>query len=639
MNRISKQNRKTMTQQKSNPFKAGNWVRGEHFFGRSELVRTILDGQYRYIWLAGMRRIGKTSVLKQLEWQCHTSPYRERYVPLFWNMQGAGDVEGLAELLVESVEDALPWFAQTTLQISDLEGKNLFDMLRTLKNAVRQSGKELLLLCDECEELLNVQQQSPNALPRLRRFFEQGEDVLTVLTATRRLLALSHHPADRTSPFLHGFLPPIWLGELEPEAARALVARGGFSNEVVEQICRECNNHPYLLQQLASRVFECGDVTQSIRELAADAALANYFAVDYDLLDEPEKKVLQQILLETAIDEAALSRKTAFQSENVAAILQALRQMGFIRRENTQWKIANVFLASWLKRTLPALPQTEDAASAAGGSSELVGQVVGHYRVEAFIGKGGMGTVWKATDQRLHRAVALKMLSGTLADDPAIVARFRQEAQAVARLNHPHIAQIFDVGIYQGLPFLVMEYVEGQTLDAWRQTAGSPDQHMEVALQIAAGVAHAHDKGVVHRDIKPGNILVTPEGVVKITDFGLAKIAEAATNLTETGESMGTPAYMAPEQVAGVATDARTDIYSLGVVWYELYAGRLPYQATGKAALVYAIIHEPPEDIRLWCPDLPEKWAAAIMHMLAKKPDERPQNIREILQILADNTR
>jgi serine/threonine protein kinase len=393
------------------------------------------------------------------------------------------------------------------------------------------------------------------------------------------------------------------------------------------------------LQQLASRVFECGDVTQSIREMAADAALANYFAVDYDLLDEPEKKVLQQILLETAIDEAALSRKTAFQSENVAAILQALRQMGFIRRENTQWKIANVFLASWLKRTLPALPQTEDAASAAGGSSELVGQVVGHYRVEAFIGKGGMGTVWKATDQRLHRAVALKMLSGTLADDPAIVARFRQEAQAVARLNHPHIAQIFDVGIYQGLPFLVMEYVEGQTLDAWRQTAGSPDQQMEVALQIAAGVAHAHDKGVVHRDIKPGNILVTPEGVVKITDFGLAKIAEAATNLTETGESMGTPAYMAPEQVAGVATDARTDIYSLGVVWYELYAGRLPYQATGKAALVYAIIHEPPEDIRLWCPDLPEKWAAAIMHMLAKKPDERPQNIREILQILADNTR
>ena len=627
-----------MTPLIGNPFKAGNWVRGEHFFGRSALIRAILEGQYRYVWLAGMRRIGKTSVLKQLEWQCHKTPYRERYVPLFWNMQGAASVEGLAELLVESVEDAMPWFATIELDISALEEKNLFDILRALKNAVRNSGRELLLLCDECEELLNVQQQNPEALPRLRRFFQQGEDVLTVLTATRRLLALRHHPTDQTSPFLHGFLPPVWLGELEPEAASALVKRGGFPRKVVEQICRECNNHPYLLQQLASRVYENGNVAQSIREMAADPALANYFAVDYDLLDKPEKQVLQCILQDSATDEAVLVRKTAFQSENIAAIVQALRQMGFICNENGKWKIANIFLSSWLKRTLPpTIPFNNSASDGAGGSvgtGDLLGQIVEHYRVESFIGKGGMGTVWKATDQRLHRAVAVKILSNSLADDPAILARFQREAQAVARLNHGNIAQIFDVGIYQGLPFLVMEYVEGQTLDVWCRIGVPQRQQMDVVRQIAAGVAHAHEKGVVHRDLKPGNILVTHDSMVKITDFGLAKIAETANRLTETGDSMGTPAYMAPEQVAGVATDERTDIYALGVLWYELFAGCLPYRATGKAALVYAIVHEPPEDIRQWCTDLPESWATIIMRMLAKKPADRPQNMPEILQLL-----
>lgn len=611
---------------RKNPFIAGNWVRGENFFGRDDRVREILDGKYRYVWIAGTRRIGKTSLLKELELRCG-----DAYLPLFWNMQGAGDAGGLAELLLESVEDAEDRFAESGVAVAEMESLSLFEMLRYLKKCARQSGKTLLLLCDECEELLNIEAANPEVLPRLRRFFQQGEGVLTVITATRRLLQLETASSANTSPFLHGFTPPVFLRELDEAAATALVSRGNFAPEIVREICQTCHNHPYLLQQLAARFFESGDLPESIREMALDPTLGQFFAVDFAMLDDREKQVLRYILDESALSEADLVAKTALRSENVAAIVQALLQLGFVRRDGQRLQIANLFLEKWLLRESESLFAAPQVSSSGISGSGFTGRKIGHYRIETAIGRGGMGSVWRAIDERLQRTVALKILSPVLLNDPQAEARFRQEARAAAALNHPNIAQIFDIGVADELPFLALEFVAGGTLADWRNAhADDFSAKLSIAKQIADGLAHAHAQGVVHRDIKPENILVTATGQPKITDFGLAKIQDNASQLTQTGDSMGTPAYMAPEQVAGVSTDERTDIYSLGVVLFELFCGERPFAANAKAALVYSIMHESPKSACDIDPSLPRELCDLLAKMLQKSPDDRPQTIAAV---------
>ncbi|MCE7960468.1 MAG: serine/threonine protein kinase, partial [Acidobacteria bacterium ACB2] len=230
----------------------------------------------------------------------------------------------------------------------------------------------------------------------------------------------------------------------------------------------------------------------------------------------------------------------------------------------------------------------------------LIGRSVSHYRVEAVLGRGGMGTVYLATDTRLARTVALKLLPSDAAS-PARRQRFLREAQAASALDHPGIVTVHDVGNDLGSDFIVMEHVKGRTL---REVIQSGPVAVADALswvrQAAAALAAAHRAGIVHRDLKPQNLMLTADGRLKVLDFGLASVeyAEAgsaettAERLTSSGAVLGTPGYMSPEQAEGRPVDARTDVFALGVVLYELLTGRAPFRGASAPAVLYAIVHQ-----------------------------------------------
>jgi serine/threonine-protein kinase len=275
----------------------------------------------------------------------------------------------------------------------------------------------------------------------------------------------------------------------------------------------------------------------------------------------------------------------------------------------------------------------------------MTGKMLGHYRVGALIGAGGMGTVYRATDTKLGRDVALKVLPPEMARDPDRLARFQREARAVAALNHPHIVTLHSVEEADGVHFLTMELVEGQPLDQLIPPGGLPVARIvEIGGALADALAAAHEKGIVHRDLKPGNVMITNDGRVKVLDFGLAKHRQAADPAgvtvtlaahTEAGVVMGTPAYMSPEQVAGRAVDYRTDIFSLGALLYELATGRRPFRSDSVAGLMAAILRDAPASASSIRRDLAASFQRLLEGCLQKDPGARPQTAREIRSLLA----
>jgi tRNA A-37 threonylcarbamoyl transferase component Bud32 len=273
--------------------------------------------------------------------------------------------------------------------------------------------------------------------------------------------------------------------------------------------------------------------------------------------------------------------------------------------------------------------------------NDLVGRTLSKYRIVARLGRGGMAEVYKAYQPGLNRYVAIKVLHSHLADDEDFIGRFEREATAVARLRHPHIVQVFDFDFEEGLYFMVMEFVEGPTLKAELKERSVKGQIFTLAetsriiTALASAIDYAHSRGMVHRDLKPANIMFTVEGQVVLTDFGIARIV-GATRYTVTGAISGTPAYMSPEQGQGERGDERSDIYSLGVILYEMVTGRVPFDADTPFAIIKKHINDSLPLPTTLNPNIPEGVERVILKSMSKNPDDRYQLASEMAKALRD---
>jgi serine/threonine protein kinase/dienelactone hydrolase len=324
-----------------------------------------------------------------------------------------------------------------------------------------------------------------------------------------------------------------------------------------------------------------------------------------------------------------------------AYLVRACRGSSELRNLVEELLIDYQRMGSFLEDPLLANNGNSPPSLTVRGQILTAGHQLGRYTVTEPIGSGGMGAVYRARDEKLERVVAIKILSPGLVTSEEARRRFRKEALALAKLSHPHIAAVYDVGEQDGVDYLVMECVPGQTLAARLKNGPLPiEDATSIVLQIAGALEEAHEHGVIHRDLKPANVMITPKGHAKVLDFGIAKLLEPltpdATASTETSFLIGTPLYMSPEQAKGNAVDARTDLWSLGVIYYELLAGRTPFQGEGNIAVLHAIIENPPASLREVRPDAPQLASQIICRSLEKDPASRYQSASEVVRETSD---
>ena len=605
-----------------------------YFVGRQRELERLYSAiaTQQCVSIVGERKLGKSSLLTHL-----TDPATLRsfgFDPaqyLFVYL----DLEGLASArrddfwieLLDPIGLHLPSgdLAQAIQRQLDA-GEVRFLTARRVLRRIRDAGFQLVLMLDEFESLARNAQFEPDFYGELRSL--AGELGCVILTASKRSLydLTYEHSNTLSSPFFNIF-SELPLGLLSDDDARSILielskrAEPPFCADEVKFAIELAGPHPFFVQVAGQHLYDTPgrgaprspEIYELIRKRFAAEAEDHYRYI-WAGLDATEQSGLW-----------ALPHASDVQ-------LKALRAKGLVREIAHQAAPFGAAFAAFLDRERRKQQAAQPEPITPSG--DLTGKTLGAYRVLEPLGRGGMAEVYKGYHPLLDRYVALKVLHAHFSADLQFQERFQREAASVARLRHANIVQVHDFGVQDSITFMAMEYVQGITLKERLVGLRAGGQKMPIveaatiAREVAAALDHAHAHGLVHRDVKPANILLRdgsddyPARQAILTDFGIAKILEGV-QLTATGMSMGTPDYMAPEQVSGDPVGAQTDVYALGVVYFELLTNVLPFSADTPIAVLLKHMSDEPPSPRLLVPDLPATLDEVLHRALAKKPRER----------------
>jgi DNA-binding winged helix-turn-helix (wHTH) protein len=337
------------------PYVVGQWVRGDRFYGRSAQIEEILNGPRNCTWLLGTRRVGKTSLLKQLEYIAEHSPERG-YLPVFWDFQGAETAGELHLNFADALLDAEDRLSRAGIAMDAVEAGDLFESLQRLRKNLRDRNLRLLLLCDEVEELINLHESEPSLLRKLRHVMQSGEDIRTVLASTIRLWALADQETD-TSPFLHGFTPPTYIARISDDDTRSLIVqdrlgagdRPSLTEDVIDSVRIHCDNHPYLVQLVCKRFAETGDLCDALEQVATDRMVSYFFSVDFNMLSGLETDIIRATAERPPVSSRSLNDDLPVGRDELEGMLRRLENLGYVRKDGEQgYVLANYFFRRWL---------------------------------------------------------------------------------------------------------------------------------------------------------------------------------------------------------------------------------------------------------------------------------------------------
>ena len=623
------------------PYVVGQWVRGEKFYGRVAQIGEILDGPRNCLWLLGTRRIGKTSLLKQVEYVTASDPGRG-YFPIFWDLQGSEDPDELHADFADALLDAEERLEQIGVSLAEIEADDLFVSLGRLRRQLRSRDFQLLLLCDEVEELIRLNQKEPSLLRKLRREMQSREGIRSVFASTIRLWALAEQKGD-TSPFLHGFTPPLYIQTLSDDEARSLIrqtnlsqaSRSNFDDETVETIRARCDNHPYLIQLVCKRYLELTDLEEALEHVATDRMVSYFFSVDFEMLSESERDIVRMIAEQSAAASDSIQESLSITAGALRDSLNRLEQMGFIRRNvERRFILVNYFFRRWIKDlasmeqsstySRPAAISTEDTTLGQDGG---LGVIDRRYQLLQQAGEGATGIVYKAYDKLLQVGIAIKVLRTEFAGNEAVLERFRKEIILSRDIGHPNVLRVYHLGEFGGGKYLTMQWVDGRTLGSLvsAEAPFTEARCVAIAAKLAAALEAAHAHKVLHRDIKPENVLLDGDEEPHITDFGVARVL-GEPGITRPGIFLGTPNYASPEQAKLSPLDERSDHYALAVVLFEMATGRRPFEAATAEEILKMHKTAPPPDPREIQPNISPEFSKLILRCLEKDPAKRYPN-------------
>ncbi|MCB8920543.1 MAG: protein kinase [Ardenticatenaceae bacterium] len=630
-----------------------------YFFGREReieaLYSAIATRQCRSI--VGERKMGKSSLLSHLADPAtlqHHGFNPEQYVFVYIDLEGMANItydEFWPEVL-DRMEMALPEQASNLRDmVADmaLQSEVRFMQVRRLLRRVDRAGLTVVLMLDEFESLASNVAFNASFYGELRSL--AGEIGVVYITASKRsLYDLTYQHADTlSSPFFNifseeplGLLPHkeavLLLGKL---ALRGQEPRP-FTPTQIEEMIRLAGPHPFFLQLAGYYLYahENGQADDTVpdkvkRRFIAEAE--DHFRYVWSQLTPLEQDALQHLpTISPEMKKGLLAR--ALLSED----------------EQERLRPFSTTFADFLNRNQVSERPANGRSGTNTSTTDLSGTTLGSYRVLTAVGRGGMAVVYKGYQPSLDRYVAIKVMSHNLAGDHIFIERFQREAASVAQLRHHNIVQMYDFDIHEDISYMVMEYIEGQTLKErlldlhQQQQRLSITETVQIISNIAAALDYAHAYNIVHRDIKPANIMLRREEklaqltgvspfVAVLTDFGVARMLEGM-QLTGTGATIGTPDYMSPEQARGDAAGPTSDVYALGILLYEMLTGELPFTADTPIAVLLKHMQADPPSVLQKVPDLPTGLETVLMRSLTKTPHDRFPTAGQMAQALQEAT-